>query len=49
MGPAAGPTLILKSWLGLREVGDWKLRLDAEEELQVEEVDILFRGHSTRA
>ena len=41
MGPAAGPTLILKSWLGLREVEDWELKLDAEEELQVEEVDIL--------
>ena len=48
MGPAAGPTLILKSWLGLREVEDWELKLDAEEELQVEEVDILFREHSTR-
>ena len=48
MGPAAGPTLILKSWLGLREVEDWELKLDAGEELQVEEVDILFREHSTR-
>ena len=48
MGPAAGPILILKSWLGLREVKDWELKLDAEEELQVEEVDILFRELSTR-
>ena len=27
---------------------DWELKLGAEEELQVEEVDILFREHSTR-
>ena len=47
MGPAAGPTLVLKSWLGLREVEDWELKLDAEEELQVEEVDRLFRDHAT--
>ena len=47
MGPAAGPSLILKSWIGLREVQDWELKLDAEEELQVEEVDILFREHSS--
>ena len=47
MGPAAGPSLILKSWLGLREVENWELKLDAEGELQVEEVDILFREHSS--
>ena len=47
MGPAAGPSLILKSWLGLREVENWELKLDAEEELQVEEVDILFWEHSS--
>ena len=47
MGHEAGPSLILKSWLRLREVEDWELKLDAEEELQVEEVDILFREHST--
>ena len=47
MGPAAGPSLILKGWLGLREVEDWELKLDAEEELQAEEVDILFREHSS--
>ena len=46
-GPAAGPSLILKSWLRLREVEDWELKLDAEEELQAEEVDILFREHSS--
>ena len=46
MGPAAGPTLVLKSWLGLREVEDWELKLDAEEESQVEEVDRLFREHA---
>ena len=41
--------MVLKSWLGLREVEDWELKLDAEEEeLQVEEVDRLFREHSTR-
>ena len=45
---AAGPSLILKIWLGLREVEDWELKLDVEEELQVEEVDILCREHSTR-
>ena len=44
---AAGPSLILKSWLGLREVDNRELKLDAEEELQVEEVDILFREHSS--
>ena len=48
MGPAAGPTLILKSWLGLRVVEDWELKLDAGNELQTEEVDRLFREHSTR-
>ena len=47
MGPAARPSLILKSWLGLREVEVWELKLDAEEELQVEEVDILFQEHSS--
>ena len=47
IGLAAGPSLILKSWLGLREVENWELKLDAEEELQVEEVDILFREHSS--
>ena len=36
---AAGPSWILKSWLGLREVVDWELKLDGEEELQVEEVN----------
>jgi len=46
MGPAAGPTLVLKSWLGLREVEDWELKLDAEEESQVEEVDRLFCEHA---
>ena len=30
-------------------VEDCELKLDAEEELQVEEVDILFQEHSTRA
>ena len=48
MGPAAGPSLILRSWLSLREVEDWEPKLDVEEELQVEEVDILFREHSSR-
>ena len=38
---AAGPSLILKSWLGLREVEDWELKLDAEEELQLT-LDFLF-------
>ena len=47
MRPAAGPSLILKSWLRLREVEDWELKLDAGEEIQVEEVDILFREHSS--
>jgi len=47
-GPMAGPSLILKSWLGVQEVEDLELKLDAEEELQVEEIDILFREHSTR-
>ena len=47
MGPAAGPTLVLESWLGLREVEDWELKLDAEEESQVEEVDRLFREHAS--
>ena len=46
MGPAAGLTLILNSRLNLQEVEDWELKLDAEEELQAEEVDILFREHS---
>ena len=32
---------------GLREVEDCELKLDAEEELQVEEVDRLFREPST--
>ena len=43
---AAGPSLILKSWLGLRDLEDWELKLDMQEKLQVEEVDILFREHS---
>ena len=46
-GPAAGLTLVLKGWLGLREVEDWELKLDAEEEFQVEEVDRLFCEPST--
>ena len=38
---AAEPSLILKCWLGLREVEDWELKLDAEEELQLA-LDFLF-------
>ena len=45
IGPVAGPSLILKSWLPLIEMEDWEIKLDAEEELQVEEVDILFLEH----
>ena len=41
--PAAGPALVLKCRLGLREV-DWEIKLDAEES-QVEEVDRLFHNH----
>ena len=48
IGPGAGPTLVLKGWLGLQEVEDWELKLDAEEELQVEEVDRLFREHAAQ-
>ena len=44
--PAAGPTLILKGWLGSWEVEDLEIKLDAEES-QVEEVDRLFRDHTT--
>ena len=40
--------MVLKSWLGLREVEDWERKLDVEEELQVEEVDRLFRERSNR-
>ena len=43
---ATGPTLVLKGWLGLREVEDWEIKLDVEES-QVEEVDRLFRDHAT--
>ena len=39
--------MVLKSWLGLQEVEDWELKLDAKEDLQVEEVDKHFRAHST--
>ena len=45
--PAAGPALVLillEGWLGLREVKDWEIKLDAEES-QVEEVDRLFHNH----
>ena len=44
--PIADPALVLKGWLGLREVEDWEIKLDAEES-QVEEVDRLFRDHAT--
>ena len=42
----ASPALDLKGWLGLREVEDWEIKLDAEES-QVEEADRLFSDHAT--
>ena len=44
--PEASPTLVLKSWLGLREVEDWEIKSDVEES-QVEEVGRLFHEHAT--
>ena len=44
--PAANPALVLKGQLGLLEVKDWEIKLDAEES-QVEEVDRLFSDHAT--
>ena len=44
--PAAGPALVLKGWLGFREVEDREIKLDAEES-QVEEVGRVFCDHAT--
>ena len=38
-------SLVLKGWLGKREVADWDIKLDAGES-QVEKVDRLFRDHA---